>query len=74
MSLFDVIKYPISDIPAEEELSNLPADLYTKWIMLCWEIKECIPPSIISGFFQQNRYITNLLYVDDLRKMIKELP
>ena len=30
MSLFDVIRYPISDIPKEEELNALPRDLYNK--------------------------------------------
>jgi hypothetical protein len=32
MSLFDVIKYPISDIPTVEELEALPKDIWDKWI------------------------------------------
>lgn len=31
MSLFDVIKYPISDFPTEKELLDLPHDLYDAW-------------------------------------------
>ena len=32
MSLFDVIRYPISDIPTSEELSRLPKDLFYHWV------------------------------------------
>jgi len=31
MSLFDVIKYPITDIYKEEELQRLPKDLFDSW-------------------------------------------
>jgi len=31
MTIFDSIRYPISDIPAAEELKALPRDLYLKW-------------------------------------------
>lgn len=34
MSLFDVIKYPISIPPTQEELSALPDKLFNKWIDL----------------------------------------
>jgi len=32
MSLFDVIRYPLSLPPTAEELSALPKELYTQWI------------------------------------------
>ncbi len=32
MSLFDVIRYPISDIPTEDQLAALPEDLLDKWL------------------------------------------
>ena len=31
MSLFSTLKYPISDIPTQEELNNLPADVALQW-------------------------------------------
>ena len=32
MSLFDVIKYPISTPPTTEELEALPHELFQKWL------------------------------------------
>lgn len=32
MSIFDVIKYPISDFPDKEEFAALPEVLYNKWL------------------------------------------
>ena len=32
MTVFDVLRYPISDLPTAEELIALPADLYRKWL------------------------------------------
>ena len=31
MSLFDVIRYPISDPPTAEELYNLPEKIFSDW-------------------------------------------
>jgi hypothetical protein len=31
MSLFDVIRYPISDRPTAEELGSLPHNLFEEW-------------------------------------------
>lgn len=33
MSLFDVIKYQISDAPTAEELAALPAEIYKQWLI-----------------------------------------
>lgn len=32
MSLFTIIKYPISDCPTREELAALPKRVYKKWL------------------------------------------
>jgi hypothetical protein len=32
MSLFDIIRYPISETPTVEELSNLPEELFKRWL------------------------------------------
>ena len=34
MSLFDVIKYPISEPPTLEELNALPNEIFNQWISL----------------------------------------
>jgi len=33
MTIFDSIKYPISDLPTVAELSALPVDLYGEWLI-----------------------------------------
>jgi hypothetical protein len=32
MTIFHVLKYPISDSPTEDAINALPSDLYKKWI------------------------------------------
>jgi len=32
MSLFDVLKYPISSPPTYTELKSLPEEIYNKWV------------------------------------------
>ncbi len=31
MSLFDVLKYPINDLPTAEQIVALPGDIWIKW-------------------------------------------
>jgi hypothetical protein len=33
--IFDVLRYPITDIYNNHELANLPVDLYNEWISEC---------------------------------------
>ena len=33
MTVFDVIKYPISNPPSREEIDNLPDHIFNKWLM-----------------------------------------
>jgi hypothetical protein len=35
MTIFDVIRYPVSDIYNENELNLLPEDLYREWFIRC---------------------------------------
>jgi len=35
MSLFDVIRWPVTDIFNQEELSKLPSGIYDPWLELC---------------------------------------
>ncbi len=32
MSLFDILRYPISDSPTVEQLKALPTELYREWL------------------------------------------
>jgi hypothetical protein len=34
MSLFDVLRYPISEPPTKEELEALPNDIWDKWVAI----------------------------------------
>ena len=74
MSLFDVLRYPVSLPPKPDELRVLPCDLFLKW-------KEdigflCIAsPEAICDFYTEYasiRTITN--DINTLREMIKRLP
>ena len=72
MSLFDVIKYPISEPPTEAELRVLPANLYTKWCMdTRWQWVALPTPSRIADFYF-NKPAHYRHDVSLLRKMIKE--
>lgn len=35
MSLFDILRYPVTDIYNKDELDALPEDLYREWITAC---------------------------------------
>lgn len=53
MSLFDVIRYPISDPPTIQEITRLPEDLYLEWInCTTWRSSEKkLDRSHIIGFY-----------------------
>ena len=36
MTIFDVLRYPISIRPTEEEIDNLPSEIYNDWAR-CWK-------------------------------------
>ena len=78
MSLFDTIKYPISDPPTEEELRALPVNLFNQWIYISgWPIKNYALIAehyrkLFSGNSSPLPYYPPSLKV--LRKMIAELP
>ena len=42
MSLFDIIRYPISDPPTEQELTALPVGMMCKWLQMT-DWKEISP-------------------------------
>ena len=84
MSLFDVIKYPVSDPPTVEELTNLPIELLLKWLDLSGfsvdynnnvfdeDRKEYLARWVIKMYVDRNIHVNVNLTV--LRQMIKDLP
>lgn len=69
MSLFDVIKYPISDRPRVAELEALPPEIYTSWVKSCF-VGYAHSPDTLAVFFRTNPGYEDI--VQDLRKRIKE--
>ncbi len=76
MSLFDVIKYPISDAPTKEELETLPTVLYNRWLEKThWSLDrdERIFPNILNVVIYYKNCNPDIRIVDIgiLRKLIK---
>ena len=77
MSLFDVLRYPISDYPTAEVLDNLPDELFKEWVSLSDFAGNCEDKVYIAGWYRRyfgTRNFTNTDFndVNLLRKMIKE--
>ena len=79
MTIFDVIKYPISNPPTKDEFKSLPDDLLFAWYQSSgW--RGFMPNGYgideVVGFYNQNTtsstYLTALKELSLLRKMIKE--
>lgn len=59
MSLFDVIKYPVSDIPTGDEMLALPPTIFLDW--MDWVRDNCNRP-----------WYTTTSGAEKLRKMLAE--
>lgn len=79
MSLFDVLRYPVSDKPTLEELERIPASIINKWVSKTpWQnykdtiddfrdwYSQCEEPAA------QREHANDREEVDLLRKMIAE--
>lgn len=82
MSLFDALRYPISNPPTKEEFELLPADLLFNWLQMT-DWKEYIPNgtninSLVDFYSRKNPLayerddILVLKELSLLRQMIKE--
>lgn len=78
MSLFDIIKYPISMPPTEDELVALPTDLFGDWISKTgWGEPTCHKQPVQIAMWY-NRHWSNLRILQErneltlLKQMIKE--
>lgn len=78
MSLFDVIRYPISDVPTLEELEAIPDEIFNQWGIVkelssgptrqnVWYVinESCKFQKLRSGYFNPHR-------AEELRKIIRE--
>ena len=73
MSLFDVLKYPISDPPKLSELAALPTDLFNDWVKESFVALNCVSSAYL--YFQSNDFDNiKARRLARLRQMIKELP
>ena len=76
MTIFDVLRYPISEPPTEEELDRLPRDL-----LECWKSNNgfmwSTDTEMISNFymtsFRNKEYLGKCKKeINELRRMVKE--
>lgn len=83
MSLFDVIRYPISDPPTPEELEALPGEIFNRWVHTSdWcdvpRTSAIVPSRLYIGNWYQTYHIDGRLKNIDwhdiqmLRRMIRE--
>lgn len=72
MTIFDTLRYPISNLPTEAELTALPNDLYSNWLNFVG-ITSYIKPYIVSRLYN-NKRSSSAGHVDiiQLRKMIED--
>jgi hypothetical protein len=69
MSIFDVIKYPISEPPTKEELEALPDDLYNYWCVreFGYSYSRNTIHRYLSGYNP-----SNVIMIKQLRQMIED--
>ena len=81
MSLFDVLRYPLSDNPTEQELAALPIELRNDWMMnngwgFLLDDKKFIdenPNRYMAGYYDRHKsYPGDNVQIHDLRNRIKE--
>jgi len=77
MTIFDVIRYPISIPPTEEELEALPRELFNKWTLKVNFSTGADPYSVVRWYEFQLRYNEEedecRHDIELLRKMLGEL-
>jgi hypothetical protein len=73
MSLFDVLRYPISNFPTREEIDNLPAAIYNEWYRtLPWELKTVRPENMHEALMLYHKKADKKNIIDPLRRIIQE--
>ena len=74
MGVFDVLRYPISDLPTAEELAALPKDIYDEWTKVAWDGVYYTPTSTADWYkgFKDKGLNFQHGTITILRKMIKD--
>ncbi len=73
MSLFDVIKYPISDKPTEAELKALPKEIYLEWCKIIFTTSRSPSIAVIVQYYYFGSNVTaRNKDIAVLRKLILE--
>ncbi len=49
MSIFDVLRYPISDKPTYEQIRALPNDIYSIWVTSIGVAEPCTSPHSVKN-------------------------
>lgn len=79
MTIFNVIRYPISSPPTLAELEALPLDVYARWVRKTFHIggigKVSTPDQVHSLLSRVHSDDTEFWesYIEDLRTMISRL-
>jgi hypothetical protein len=68
MSLFDIIRYPITNIYNDDELTALPDDLWLMWIQ---EVKTDEPKMSVTALLTGSR--SNIVRIFQTRRMLELL-
>jgi hypothetical protein len=56
MTIFDVLRYPISEVPTLEELEALPGELFNRWVKKQWDYEPALcPPHMIANWADVRR-------------------
>ena len=75
MSLFDVIKYPISDPPTKQELEAVPEYIIRRWATRNgWMASTASVCEYYSRFDGRAMLAVDRAELKDLRKIIRRLP
>lgn len=80
MSLFDVIRYPVSDLPTKEQLSAIPMPILAEWGDITFWFKTTFDSEYIAKWYSSSRErndgnantISDIKEINILRRLIKE--
>ena len=74
MTIFDTIRYPISDSPTRTQLEALPDEIMARWkaTRAFQQNREVKIDDIVFFFSYYSSHICAALYIKDLRRIIAE--
>ena len=73
MTIFDVIRYPISEPPTQEEFENLPRAVYSRWVS-AWNLdKKVFRPNDFARYYKLVYNATDHDFLPMYREKLLEL-